>query len=263
MRTDVSRLFVIHNHASVRLISVSGKMMNTSRISPTPCPYKALLWDNDGVLVDTERWYFQATRDVLAEIGIELTEALYFEHFLASANGLTHLAAARGFGETEITRLRRDRDERYERLIECHPLAIPGVRETLQVLRPHFTMGIVTSSQRAHFEVIHRHTGFLEFFDFVLTSDDYPNCKPAPDPYLHAIARSGFPAANCLAIEDAPRGVVAARAAGIDCWVVPTTLSRFADFSNATRVLNGVIDVASILLGSRAAPEKRSIVYSR
>lgn len=213
--------------------------------------YQALLWDNDGVLVDTERWYFQATREVLAEVGIELTEALYFEHFLASANGVSHIAGLRGFSETEIARLRKIRNELYEHHLRNQPLPIPGVLETLQSLRPHFTMGIVTSSRRTHFETIHHRTGFLEFFDFAITADDCENCKPAPDPYLQAIVRSGFPAPNCLAIEDAPRGVVAARAAGLDCWVVPTALSRYADFSGATRIVSGVAEVASLLLDSR------------
>jgi HAD superfamily hydrolase (TIGR01509 family) len=210
--------------------------------------YKALLWDNDGVLVDTEQWYFQATREVLAEVGIELTEALYFEHFLASSNGISLLAAAQGFSESEITQLRQKRDRLYEQHLEGQPLAIPGARETLQALRPHFIMGIVTSSRRRHFETIHRHTGFLEYFDYAITADECENCKPAPDPYLQAIARSGFPAANCLAIEDAPRGLVAARAAGLDCWIVPTTLSRYADFSGATRKLGGITEVVSLLL---------------
>jgi HAD superfamily hydrolase (TIGR01509 family) len=222
--------------------------MNPSHMSP---PYRAILWDNDGVLVDTERWYFQSTRDVLAEAGVDLTEALYFEHFLASANGTWHLATARGLSDAEIAGLQRKRNERYQHALEHQPLAIPGVRETLQALRPHFTMGIVTSSRRSHFETIHRRTGFMEFFDFALTADDCERCKPDPDPYLQAIARSGFPAGACLAIEDAPRGVIAARAAGIDCWVIPTALSRLADFSGAARVLNGVTEVASFLLSSR------------
>jgi len=231
--------------------------MNIPRM-PAPCPpYRALLWDNDGVLVDTEQWYFQATREVLAEVEIDLTEALYFEHFLASANGVSQLAAARGFSETEIARLRKKRDERYEHHLKHQPLPIPGVLETLRALRPHFTMGIVTSSRRIHFETIHQRTGFLKYFDFAITSDDCENCKPAPDPYLQAIVRSGFPAANCLAIEDAPRGLVAARAAGLDCWIVPTSLSRHADFSSATRILSGVTEVASLLL--RSAQELRCV----
>lgn len=50
--------------------------------------YGAILWDNDGVLVDTERWYFQATREVPAEVGIDPTLPLYFEHFLLSSGGV-------------------------------------------------------------------------------------------------------------------------------------------------------------------------------
>ena len=117
---------------------------------------------------------------------------------------------------------RAPRNERYQRLLEQEPITIAGVRETLQALRPHFVMGIVTSSRRAHFETIHRRTGLLEFFDFVLTLEDYAQSKPAPDPYLAAIARSGLPAARCLAIEDAPRGTGCQRAAALDCWVIPT-----------------------------------------
>jgi HAD superfamily hydrolase (TIGR01509 family) len=231
--------------------------MNAARTTSASDPaYRALLWDNDGVLVDTERWYFQATREVLAEVGIELTEALYFEHFLATSNGISHLAAARGFSETQIAQLRQKRDQSYEQHLAHQSLAIPGVRETLQVLRPHFAMGIVTSSRRSHFEMIHRRTGFLEFFDFAITADECENCKPAPDAYLQAIARSGFPAASCLAIEDAPRGLIAARAAGLDCWIVPTSLSRYADFSSASRILGGVTEVASLLLGFCPESEK-------
>jgi len=215
---------------------------------PHPPIYGAILWDNDGVLVDTERWYFQATREVFAEVGVELTAELYFEHFLSRSGGAWHLAAAHGLGEAEIASLRGARNARYQRLLEQEPITIAGVRETLQALRPHFAMGIVTSSRRAHFETIHRRTGLLEFFDFALTLEDYPHSKPAPDPYLAAIARSGLPAARCLAIEDAPRGLVAARAAALDCWVIPTEFTRSANFAAANRILGTVADVASLLL---------------
>ncbi len=211
------------------------------------CRYKALLWDNDGVLVDTERWYFQATREVMAEVGIELTPALYFEHFLASSGGTWHLAAARGLSEADIERLRVKRNRKYLHHLDTEALPISGVREALEALRPHFRMGIVTSSRRDHFEAIHRRTGFLEYFEFALTHDDYTNSKPDPEPYLRAIERMGLPASECLAIEDAPRGLAAARAADLDCWVIPTDLSRAADFSRATRVLKSVSEIPALL----------------
>jgi HAD superfamily hydrolase (TIGR01509 family) len=214
--------------------------------------YGAILWDNDGVLVDTERWYFQATREVLAEVGVDLTVELYFEYFLSRSGGAWHLASARGLNEADIVAIRGARNERYLRMLEQELITIEGVRETLAELRPHFVMGIVTSSRRVHFETIHRRTGLLEFFDFVLTLEDYARSKPAPDPYLEAIARSGLPASRCLAIEDAPRGLSAARGAELDCWVIPTEFTRRATFSGATKVLNRITDVSSLLLDPKS-----------
>ena len=210
--------------------------------------YGAILWDNDGVLVDTERWYFQATREVFADVGIDLTVELYFEYFLSRSGGAWHLAAARGITEAKIATLRHARNERYQGLLEQESITIPGVRETLQALRPHLAMGIVTSSRRTHFETIHRRTGLLQYFDFMLTLEDYARSKPAPDPYLAAIVRSGLPGDRCLAIEDAPRGLLASRAAGLDCWVIPTEFTRTANFTGATRILDKIADVASSLL---------------
>lgn len=223
-------------------------------LSPLCPSYRALLWDNDGVLVDTERWYFQATREVLAKVGIELTEALFFTLFLARSGGAWHLAAERGLSEMEIADLRRERNERYQRFLAEKPLPIPGVEETLRRLRPHFAMGIVTSSHRVDFEAIHRRTGFLRYFDFALTLEDYGSSKPDPEPYRRGVARTGFAPSACLVIEDAPRGLIAARAAGLDCWVIPTELTRRADFSAATRELRDVREVAELLLPT---PEAR------
>lgn len=225
----------------------------TSRSNDSgPTNYGAILWDNDGVLVDTERWYFQATREVLAEVGIDLTVDHYFEHFLASSGGAWHLASARGVSEGEIEALRGARNKRYRQLLEQEWITMEGVRETLAALRPHFVMGIVTSSRRAHFETIHRRTGLLEFFDFALTLEDYAHAKPSPEPYLAAVARSGLPAGRCLVIEDAPRGLTAALGAALDCWVIPTEFTRRATFLGAARVLDRISDVSDLLLHAKS-----------
>jgi HAD superfamily hydrolase (TIGR01509 family) len=150
--------------------------------------------------------------------------------------------------EADIAEMQDARNERYLQMLEQEWITIVGVRETLAILRPHFVMGIVTSSRRQHFETMHRRTGLLEFFDFAITLEDYARSKPAPDPYLAAVARSGLPAGRCLAIEDAPRGLIAARAATLDCWVIPTEFTRRATFSGATRVLDRITDVSALLL---------------
>jgi HAD superfamily hydrolase (TIGR01509 family) len=223
-----------------------------SRKTPSDIPpYGVLLWDNDGVLVDTERWYFQATQEVFAGAGIDLTPELYFEYFLSRSHGTSTFASARGLSEADIAAMQASRNERYSQLLEQECITLDGVRETLALLRPHFVMGIVTSSRRPHFEAIHRRTGLLEFFDFAVTHEDYVRSKPAPDPYLAGIARSGKPADKCLAIEDAPRGLMAAQAAALDCWVIPTEQTRRATFSGATRILDHITDVSALLLAAR------------
>ena len=216
--------------------------------------YAVLLWDNDGVLVDTERWYLEATREVFAGVGIDLTTELYFEYFLLRSSGTSKFASAYGLSGADIAMMQGVRNERYLQMLAQEQITIAGVRETLALLRPHFVMGIVTSSRRRHFETMHRRTGLLEFFDFAITHEDYAHSKPAPDPYLAAVARSGLPAGRCLAIEDAPRGLMAARAALLDCWVIPTELTRRAAFPGATRVLDRITDVSALLLN--AAPNK-------
>ena len=210
---------------------------------------EAILWDNDGVLVDTEHVYFQATQRVMATAGVHLTEQQYVDHFLVEGRGAWHLLEARGVGPEEIQRLRDARNELYGRLLRGEPRAIPGVVETLEALRGRYVMDVVTSSRKDHFDLIHEHTGLLPYFDFVLTAGDYPRTKPHPDPYLAAVERSGVAADACVAIEDSERGLEAATLAGVRCIVVPTALTRGGRFERALGVLGSVRDIPPFVRG--------------
>jgi HAD superfamily hydrolase (TIGR01509 family) len=206
---------------------------------------RAIFWDNDGVLVDTERLYFQATSDIMAAAGVPLSEADYLEYFLRQGTGAWHLLEDRT--PDEVARLRQARNDRYSDLLRQHARAIDGVEATLERLRGSYVMGVVTSSRRDHFEIIHARTSLLPYFDFVLTSGDFPRTKPHPDPYLKAIERSGVSPDECLAVEDSERGLQAATAAGIRCVVIPTALTRGGNFSGAYRVLPDVGGLTAVL----------------
>jgi HAD superfamily hydrolase (TIGR01509 family) len=208
--------------------------------------FEAIFWDNDGVLVDTEGLYFQATREVLAGVGVSLTEELYRELFLRQARGAWHLAEARGLPAAEVAALRQRRDERYGALLDAGPVAIPGVAASLARLAARHRMAVVTSSE--HFERIHRDPAFLALFEFILTRAHYRRSKPDPEPYLLALAKIALPAERCLVIEDSERGLAAAKAAGLTCWVVPSSLTRACAFAGADRVLDSVADVEAALL---------------
>jgi HAD superfamily hydrolase (TIGR01509 family) len=208
---------------------------------------QAIFWDNDGVLVDTEHLYFEATRQVLASVDIPLTEDDYRELFLQQGRGAWHLAEARGLPAPEVQALKQRRNALYAELITAAPRVLPGVLDVVSALHGQFRMGIVTSSRRDHFEIIHRDTGLLRYFDFVVTADDCPRTKPCPDPYVHAIQASGVECAACLAIEDSRRGLEAATAAGLRCVVVPSRLTRSQTFEGALRLLESVRDLPPLL----------------
>jgi HAD superfamily hydrolase (TIGR01509 family) len=199
--------------------------------------FDAILFDNDGVLVDTEALYFRANREALATVGVDLDQATYIQYFLREGLGAWHLAEARGIGPAGIVELRAARDRRYFQLVEEAELVIPGVAELLPRLAARFRMAIVTSSEPAPFARTHARTGLLPHFELVLTRADYTNAKPDPEPYLCAVSRLGLPPARCLVIEDSERGLRAAKAAGLACWVVPSGLTASGNFAGADAVL--------------------------
>ena len=207
--------------------------------------FKAILWDNDGVLVDTEHLYCEATRQVFASAGIVIGDDDYRSMFLTGNMGAWQLLADRS--QSEIARIRDERNEIYSTLLRGRDHAIDGVKEVLQALHGRYAMGVVTSSRRDHFEIIHATSSLLPYFDFVLTREQYANSKPDPEPYLLGIARTGFSAEECLAVEDTPRGLMAATGAGAHCVVIPNALTVGGDFAAAYKVLRDIRELPAIL----------------
>jgi len=209
---------------------------------------RAVFWDNDGVLVDTEKLYYQATRELLLRAGVTLTKTLFRRISLVEGRSAFDLARAKGFSGEEIERLQAQRNRRYTELLRRGVRVMDGVEESLGSLRGKVSQAIVTSSRREHFDAIHAGTGLLSAFDFVLTREDYALSKPDPEPYLAAVKRSGFDPDECLVVEDSPRGLASALAAGIRCLVVPNELTRGAPFTGAWRVLESCREVPGEIL---------------
>jgi HAD superfamily hydrolase (TIGR01509 family) len=208
---------------------------------------KAIFWDNDGVLVDTERLFFSATRQILAKVGITLTKEMFIQFMLIQGKGAWHLAEEKGISPEAIVQLRKERDYLYADLLSREHTLIDGAVEVLEALSDRYVMGIVTSSKKAHFEIIHKSTGILKYFDFVLTGNDYIKFKPDPEPYLLAVEKSGFTKKECVAIEDSERGLISAKSAGICCIVIPSELTRGGDFSKADKVLGNIRELTGKL----------------
>jgi HAD superfamily hydrolase (TIGR01509 family) len=203
--------------------------------------FKAIFWDNDGVLMETEHLYYCANAEALARCGVELTAEMFRRVSLERGESVLALA---GGAEDE---LRTWRDRRYHDLLGSQAKVIPGVHDTLSRLHGRLPMAVVTSCRRQHFERMHRGSGLTGYFDFILTREDYRNSKPDPEPYLTACRRAGLLPGECLAVEDSQRGVASAARAGLAVAAIPGELNRGGDFSPARWVLEDVLQVTGLL----------------
>jgi HAD superfamily hydrolase (TIGR01509 family) len=206
-----------------------------------------IFWDNDGVLVETEHLYFRAGREILADVGIGLTQEAFVQISLKQGRSVLDLAVAAGMSPGDMAHLQERRNRRYGDLLQTDSRVIDGVAETLQRLSGTVSMGIVTSSRRTHFDIIHRHSGLLPFFNFVITCEDVSRTKPHPEPYLKALAVSGSTPDRCLVVEDTERGLISATRAGMDCAVIPNGMLERRDFAAASCVLHSVRDIPGLV----------------
>jgi HAD superfamily hydrolase (TIGR01509 family) len=204
---------------------------------------EAILWDNDGVLVDTECLFFESTRRTLATIGIPLSLEQFLDLSMRQGRSALDLALERGWAKEQVTQLKRQRDLLYSEMLRSQTRVLPGVAETLKALHGRMRMAIVTSSQRQHFDTMHAEMGLTGYFEFVLAREDCGKTKPNPEPYLLALQRLGVRAEGCVAVEDSERGLAAARAAGLRCLVIPNELTRRCSFQGATAILSGAAAV--------------------
>jgi HAD superfamily hydrolase (TIGR01509 family) len=159
--------------------------------------------------------------------------------------GESVLDLAVGSGDAGV--LRRVRDAIYFRLLGEQVRVFPGVPETLKRLHGRLPMAIVTSCRRDNFMQMHRTSGLLGYFDFILTREDYGSSKPDPEPYQTACARAGLDPARCLAIEDSERGVISAARAGLAVAAIPGSLNQGGDFGAARWMLDGIHELPQLL----------------
>jgi len=205
-----------------------------------------ILWDNDGVLVDTEKLYFQATQMVMCELGIAFHHHDYLT-LMENGTSAFELARSRRITEELITIKRKRRNCIYQDLIKKEDILFPHVSTVVKELNKQYTMGIVTSSTREHFHVIHEKTDLLPYFDFVITSDECQHHKPHPEPYQKGLERIQGTKENTIVIEDARRGLLSAISVGLKCIIVQNGLTKNQDFPEACQVITSIIEVPNII----------------
>lgn len=211
---------------------------------------KYIVFDHDGVLVDTEFWYYKAGERALADIGLTLDKDQYLRD-MNQGSGTWAQARAAGVDEQTISRHRQARNEYYQEYLRTEAIEIEGVVDTLAELSRYVRMAIVTTAKRVDFDIIHEKRQVRQFMDFVLVREDYKLSKPHPEPYLTGLKRLGATKEETLVVEDSTRGLNSAVAAGIDCVIVYNDFTRTHDFSQASHRIDTLIELKDIILNSR------------
>ncbi|OHX36358.1 hypothetical protein BJL95_11355 [Methylomonas sp. LWB] len=216
-----------------------------------------LILDLDGLAIDSESTYRAAWRAAAAEMGYRYSDADWAGLLgLSGPDVLAGLANLAGDGFDQA-RFRQLSGEIWLAQVETDGIAVkPGLPELLEVAQAAgIPYCIATNSRAAAARRSLAYAGLAETFPLLVAVDQVARGKPAPDVYLAAAGRLGLPASACLALEDSPVGVAAAVAAGIRCWLVPSSYPVDALAGRqAERVLSDLREAADFISAARSLP---------
>ncbi|MBO2943690.1 HAD family hydrolase [Paenibacillus sp. F411] len=193
---------------------------------------KAMIFDFDGTIIDTETAWYSAFRDAYQKHGVELTLEMYSQCIGTSLKTFNPY-------EYLMTELNLPLDkEAFREAIQLKHAALmnqeqvrPGILHYLEQAKEQgLKIGLATSSTRSWVEQHLEQLGLLDYFEVIRTADDVANVKPDPELYTQALEGLGVTADEAVAIEDSPNGARAAAAAGIHCVVIPNTITGTLEF---------------------------------
>ncbi len=198
-------------------------------MSAPPPPHeravKAVIFDVDGVLVDTGRLHLEAWRALARELGLPPPDERWFRRTFGRRNEeILKTLLPHPPSQGELERLSRRKEALFRRLAKGKIEPLPGALALVRALkRRGFRLGIGTSTPPENLQMILEELGLRGAFDAWVTGADVERGKPDPEVFLKAAARLGVPPARCAVIEDAPAGVEAAKRAGMRAVAVTTT----------------------------------------
>jgi len=197
---------------------------------------EVVIFDCDGVLVDSERLIQEVDLELIRGLGWPITREEIFAEHLGRSEDAVIANIERRLGRAVPAGFRREKAAAYEAVLRERLVAVPGVAEAIALLREGgMRLCVASSGRHARIRLCLRLTGLHTLFaqEHVFSAEDVGRGKPAPDLFLLAAARLTTPPRRCVVIEDSPAGVEAAKAAGMRvigyCALTPADLLSEAD----------------------------------
>lgn len=238
-------------------MSAAGDATSEAIRAIVPHPLDAVIFDMDGLLLDTEAAHRETMIATAAAMGAALPEAVFLSLVGIHRDANRRTLAAHFGPDFALDAFYAESDARFEAVVAAGMPTRPGARLILDhLVAAGVPRGVATSTASPEAEQRLARAGLLHLFDTVVTRSDVANPKPAPDPYLLAAERLGARPAHCVALEDSHNGVRAAAAAGMAVIMIPDLLPATEETRGlCVATLPGLADVVAEL--ERAAAERR------
>ena len=185
---------------------------------------KAVIFDLDGVIIDSMPFYYEAWKHAFAVVGIDVSKEDIYEREgekrEITAREIYNKYKKKEPSESLIRRIVAEKEKIYHKIFEFR--VFPGVKETLDLLKAkNIKLGLVTGSvSKTIGKLKEENNSLFTLFDVIVTGEDTRNGKPSPEPYLIAVERLNVPAHNCYVVENAPLGIKSATDADLMCFAV-------------------------------------------
>ena len=212
---------------------------------------KGIIFDMDGVLINSEPFHYRVWKETLKERGVDLDYDIYKDCIGSTMGflmGILHKHYGISFQDSSLVReMRKKKEELMKK--EGYPPLIPYVKELLQKLaRQGYRMAVASSSPQLYIEEVTRHWEIGQYFDKLVSGESVEKPKPAPDIFLKAAGELGLRPEECMVVEDSENGCRAARNAGITCMAYYNPDSGKQDLGSAYMVIEGYEEIDSAFM---------------
>jgi len=178
---------------------------------------RAVLWDMDGTLIDSEEFHWIAWRDTLASEGVKITKNQFLATFGQRNDSIIPQLLGGDVTSDTVERVGNSKEKRYRDMIRRKGIApLPGVARWVHHLHDQgWRQAVASAAPRANIDAVLKAVSAADVFEGIVAAEDVRRGKPDPEVFLAAASRVGVPPERCIVVEDAPAGVEAARRAGM------------------------------------------------
>jgi HAD superfamily hydrolase (TIGR01509 family) len=207
---------------------------------------ETILFDNDGVLVHTERFIFELNREVFQSLGIDYSREDFIQHTFLTGMGSSGWLESKGYDIDVAKTFTAERDRKWKEA-KLSNMIEPSAPEVLSELTKTYKLCVVTNTRKEMFELTYKDTPLRTMLQNVVFREDYKEPKPSPDGYIAALKKMNMSSEQAIVVEDAPRGIEAAQRAGIKVVGILNPDFNTLDISKADYHIQSLSELSELL----------------